>query len=321
MDKVRLMICICVASLLLAVVARAQVPRTFVASTGSDGNPCSRTSPCRTFQAAINAVSAGGEVVALDSAGYGLVGGPITIGKSVTVTAPDGVFAGVSISSDGNNGMVIAALPTDTVVLRGLTFDMMAAHDAAIAFFGGAALHVENCVVKGPGSGDIGLLFFPATTASLYVTESTFTNNGAGIFAGINLPAGSPTAFATIDHVSFNRNGAGLIVSDLSKVTLRDSVISNRSSLAILLGSSSATGLAVELNIENCQLTSSFIGVSAAVVNGDTGIVRISNSTVTDNSVVGLVQGQNVTLLSRGNNTIQGNGMDVSGTLGSYTAK
>jgi hypothetical protein len=315
------MICTCVASLLLAAGARAQAPRTFVASTGSDSNPCSRTAPCRTFQAAINAVSAGGEVVALDSAGYGTVGGPITIGKSVTVTAPDGVFAGVNIPSNGGNGIEIFALPTDTVVLRGLTIEMMASHNAAIAFFGGAALHVENCVVRGPGGGDEGLLFFPATTSNLYVTDSTFTGNGAGIFASISLPSGSPTVFATIDHVNFNGNGAGLIVSDLSKVNLRDSVISGSTSVAIQFGSSIATGITVELNIEKCLLTSSFIGVSAAVVDGDTGIVRISNSTVTDNSVVGLVQGPNITLLSRGNNTIQGNGMDVSGTLGTYTAK
>src|SRR5215467_4594521 len=68
----------------------AQVQRTFLSATGSDGNPCSRAAPCRTLAQAISQTNAGGEVVILDSAGYG----PVTIPKSITVTAPAGVYAG-----------------------------------------------------------------------------------------------------------------------------------------------------------------------------------------------------------------------------------
>jgi hypothetical protein len=45
--------------------------RTFVASYGLDTNPCTHDQPCRAFTAALAVTSAGGEVVALDSAGYG----------------------------------------------------------------------------------------------------------------------------------------------------------------------------------------------------------------------------------------------------------
>jgi len=69
--------------------AQAQ-SRVFVSGVGSDANPCSRTAPCRTFQQAHNVVSAGGEVVVLDPAGYGQV----TITKSVNIIG-DGVYAGV----------------------------------------------------------------------------------------------------------------------------------------------------------------------------------------------------------------------------------
>jgi hypothetical protein len=51
-------------------------PRAFVASTGSDANAaqaCARSAPCRTFQAAVDVVDDGGEVIALDAAGYGAV--------------------------------------------------------------------------------------------------------------------------------------------------------------------------------------------------------------------------------------------------------
>jgi len=47
--------------------ANAQSIRTFVSTAGSDNASCTITSPCRHFEAAVNATSAvGGEVDALD---------------------------------------------------------------------------------------------------------------------------------------------------------------------------------------------------------------------------------------------------------------
>ena len=76
---------------LLSAPAQAQRARTFVASYGNDSNPCTFGSPCKTFQQAVNVVAAGGEVTAIDSAGFG----PITITQAVTITSPDGVEAGI----------------------------------------------------------------------------------------------------------------------------------------------------------------------------------------------------------------------------------
>src|SRR5437868_4819655 len=77
---------------LSAVALSASVARTFVASTGLDTNPCSRISPCRSFNAAIAQTSAAGEVIVLDSAGYG----PATISSSVSLVAPSGIYAGIT---------------------------------------------------------------------------------------------------------------------------------------------------------------------------------------------------------------------------------
>ena len=77
--------------------------RTFVASVGSDAGPCSITAPCRGFAAAVTKTSAGGEVIVLDSAGYGAV----TITKSVSIIAPPGVYAGISVFS--GNGITVNA--------------------------------------------------------------------------------------------------------------------------------------------------------------------------------------------------------------------
>ena len=49
----------------------AQAAKIFVASYGNDANVGTPASPKRAFQAAHNAVAAGGQIVPLDTAGYG----------------------------------------------------------------------------------------------------------------------------------------------------------------------------------------------------------------------------------------------------------
>src|SRR6516162_11875979 len=84
--------------------------RVFVASYGNDSNPCTFGSPCKTFQHAHDIVDAGGEVTAIDSAGFG----PIIITKAVTITSPDGVEAGIVPGASGN-AILIGVGTSDTV--------------------------------------------------------------------------------------------------------------------------------------------------------------------------------------------------------------
>src|ERR1700694_4447420 len=77
---------------LIAAVAAAPAEaaqRAFVASGGSDANTasgCGLSMPCRSFASAQTVVSDGGEIGALDAAGYG----PIAITKNVTIHAKPG---------------------------------------------------------------------------------------------------------------------------------------------------------------------------------------------------------------------------------------
>src|SRR5215467_3454576 len=91
----------------------AQVQRTFVSGLGNDANPCSRTAPCRTFAQAISQTNSSGEVYVLDSAGYAI----FTITKPVSIVAPPGVTAGISVFS--GDGITITAGASDIVILRG----------------------------------------------------------------------------------------------------------------------------------------------------------------------------------------------------------
>src|SRR5262245_48160724 len=80
---------------LAAAPASAQPARVFVAAQGSDANPCTFASPCRTFQHAHDVVAAGGEIDVHDPAGYGRV----TISKSISIHGHG--FAGIASTTSG----------------------------------------------------------------------------------------------------------------------------------------------------------------------------------------------------------------------------
>src|SRR5262249_34166871 len=121
----------------------AQASRTWVSGVGDDVNPCSRTAPCKTFAGAISKTAAGGEIDALDPAGYGAV----TITKAITIDGGGGQVASVLVA--GTNGIVVQAGPTDVVTLRNLRINGIRGTASGglngIRYLSGAALHVENC--------------------------------------------------------------------------------------------------------------------------------------------------------------------------------
>ena len=179
--------------------ALAALPqRTFVASTGDDVNAavsCRLTAPCRSFSVAIGQTRPGGEVIVLDSAGYG----PVTITQAVSIIAPPGVYAGVSVSS--GNGVTVDAGASDTVVLRGLAItglggtSGLVVNSAAtvdvghveisgfsgdgIKFSGGGRLVVRDSIIR--SNAGVGLSFIPAAGALLTVEGSSFDSNDIGV--------------------------------------------------------------------------------------------------------------------------------------------
>jgi hypothetical protein len=98
-----------------AATARRRARR--VSPSGADVNTasnCALAAPCRSFGAAIGVTNAGGEIIVLDSAGYG----PVAITKSVSIISPPGIYAGVSVLS--GQGITINTAGVE-VTLRGLT--------------------------------------------------------------------------------------------------------------------------------------------------------------------------------------------------------
>src|ERR1700731_870308 len=94
--------------------------RTFVSTAGADTNTsvnCGPTAPCRTFSAALSVTASGGEIIVLNSGGYGP---PFSIAQSVSITAPDGVYAGVTVGT--GVGITIATAGV-SVALKGVSIN------------------------------------------------------------------------------------------------------------------------------------------------------------------------------------------------------
>ncbi|MEO8677139.1 MAG: hypothetical protein ABI569_16305, partial [Casimicrobiaceae bacterium] len=185
--------------LMAAGVAMAALPqRTFVASYGLDTSPnCSLLAPCRSFNAAIAQTNAGGEVVILDTAGYG----PMVINKSLKVIGPTGVYGGISVQggvSAITTGIVINAGDTDDITLRGLDVTGVPG-GAALPLIGidiqnAGAVHIEKSSVGNfPEDGGACINLATAKTMRVYIVDSFLRHCLTGIHANGNTVSPSRT--------------------------------------------------------------------------------------------------------------------------------
>jgi hypothetical protein len=270
--------------------------RTFVsAGSGSDANLCTRLQPCRNFAPAISQTDPGGEVVVLDSGGYGVV----SISKSVAVVAPAGVHA--AITAFAGNAVTISAATTDVVILRGLSLSGLGG-DHGIDFQTGKTLHVEQSTISGFDLLVVDLVigtgvFVRASGADAYIKDSYARQNRRGIW----FESDSTLVRASLDSVRAEENiDGGFNAGPNSLVTVTRSVAAGN-----FIGFWSTGGV---LNVESCTMTMNDIGLYS------NNIVRVRNSMITGN-------GQGVQSSGPGNETISfgNNGLDGNSINGTFT--
>ncbi len=290
--------------------------RTFVsAATGADINPCTRPLPCRSFAAALPATDAGGEIIAVDSGGYG----PVTIAQAVSIIAPAGVHAAITATSA--NAITVAAADTDNVLLSNLIIGSIGANDGVVAS-SVAQLSVEHCTIS--GFGDEGLRFQPSTALSrLLVTDTTVRNSGVG---GIHvIGAADRDIRATIESAGLYDNTATNLAVAFAHATIRNSVaagtpvnpsvwaqdggiiIADRTVSAMSLNGFFAQDSGVAI-LTRCVATGNTAGLAAS------GTIYVSDSTITMNSH-GVDLSAGGSILTRNNNRLQRNTVD-----GAFTA-
>jgi len=293
---------------LVAMPAIAQPVRTFVSSSGSDTNPCTLSAPCRNFGAAINAVASGGEVVALDSAGYG----PVSITKPVSLIAAPGIHAAIAPTT--GTAIEVNAAASDVVVLRGLYLNSQGA-SYGVYFLDGNTLHIERCVINRFSISGVIQHF----GNQLIVSDSVFSENHRGLW--LTPGVATKVLYSSVSRARFENNGhAGLELRINARATCVDCSASGG---AYGFWASAGEGRHVELALERCIVANnSFRGVfadSSMAAGGGTSIVRVAGSVIAHNSIgveaftdtgcTGCVQ-----LLSRSDNTLEANG-----TNGTFT--
>jgi len=286
--------------LLWAGLAGAQASRTWVSGVGDDANPCSRTAPCKTFAGAISKTAAGGEIDALDPAGYGAV----TITKAITIDGGGGQVASVLVS--GTNGIVVQAGPSDVVILRNLRINGIGTEINGIRWLAGKALTVENCDIFGFTTNGIDIA--KADGGKAFVHNTIVQNVGQ---AGLSVQSTTTNTSVDIDNSRFDLGGTfGVIAGSFSRITVTQSNASGNGSAGFI---ASAGAGSAELNVTNSTSSNNITGVQAG--GGTAAVtVRISNVTLHDN-LNGLVVGANGTLKSFGNNFNSGSGAPTAPNL------
>ena len=132
------------------IAARITVPafaaqRTFVSTSGLDTSiSCALQAPCRGFTKALTLTDPGGEIIVLDSGGYGSV----TINKNVSIISPSGVYAGVTVfvATDG----ITVAPPAAKVALRGLSINGQGGNNGIRVQSG--EVNIESTVISNVGA-------------------------------------------------------------------------------------------------------------------------------------------------------------------------
>ncbi len=279
--------------------AHASAQRTFVASTGNDTHPCSLTQPCRSFTAAIAQTFDSGEVIVLDWAGYG----PMTITKRLSIIAPPGVYAGISVGV-GQTGVLINAANID-VTLRGLSINSTGG-DAGIAMANRAMLVIENCVISNFIDG-IGVKI--QTGATVNISNTVIRNTQVGITAGFGA-----TVNVANSHV-LGVSSEGILITGASAATTNmyivDTVVTGVAGFANCIdnfagGPGAGNISATRVTVSGCNY--SFINETAGG-----GTMIVSNSMATGN-VIGFGNASGV-FRSLGTNHVSGNGTDKTGTI------
>lgn len=295
--------------LLLGLSAQAQ---TFVsARNGVDAGVCALTTPCRGVTYALTQTVEGGTVSVIDSGQYA----PFAVNKSVTVQAAPGVVAVITRNSVGP-GVTIAADSTERITIRGLTLNLpqnllstgTGGMSAGFDVTGNGTVAIESCWVSGFTVG------VNAHMAGQIFVRDTQLSGGT---TGILLQSEYLALRASVERCVTARYETGLSIASVPSAVLRVTVIDSQFS-GNTFGVKVAPGDAstASVNFAQCTLANNRSGLAA---DGAGVTVRMANSTITDNGF-GLITANGAALLSRGDNTVEGNSISGSFT-GSFSAK
>jgi len=292
---------------LMTSTAGATAQRTFVSVTGLDTNSCSVTAPCRSFAAALAQTTAGGEIIVVDSGGYG----PVVINKPVSIAAPSGVYAGVSVFS----GTGISVNPGSGVVtLTGLTINGVGGA-IGIQLLSGDNLTLNNIMVSGMTASGV----YGRVPGSVSINDSAFLNNGSGLSdSGINFSTSSGTLAVSVARSRFEGNYIGMYLLDNIKGVVADSIV-RRSVYAAGYIQTGTVGAPTRVTFQRCTISANFYGLFFGYISGDPTVVEVTDSEISDHIGAGVyTETQGIAYFT--NTKITGNGAGIDTALFGGTA-
>ena len=283
-------------SLMFATTLSAQATRTWVSGVGDDVNPCSRTAPCKTFAGAISKTATCGEIDVLDPGGFGQV----TITKSITINGA-GTLGAIMIGA--GSGVIVNLQANDfcnTVILRNLTMNGMAAGAAlastGVRIIGGIAtnVHLEHVDIQHVQRG----VDIQPTVANFRVFMKDVDIRHTSVH-GIDV---RPTAAQQV-RLSFDRvrseqsTGDGLRLTNDIRGTISNSHFQANANGVNVIAASVLVSLVETALSQN---------TGTGLINGSTATTLIDGCIISNNAT-GILNNTGGTVFGFGNNAIAGN--------------
>jgi hypothetical protein len=252
---------------------QAQNSRSFVATTGDDTNACSANAYCRTFGRAFAVTNSGGEIVVVNSGGYG----SFSITQPVTITAL-GIDASITVTS--NNAIGINT--SGDVTITGLNLFGGGTGNDGILVQGVGNLRLFNvqiqnfsndCIEFDASGGNLAIndsqlndcaVGLYQNAGNAYVRNTKFNNNnGAG--------AESVSAHMTIVDSSAQYNNVGFAAFGGTVSLQNDRIVFNGDGISVAFGGT--------LDFANCLIagnTNSYVNTSSTVTGSSPGTSLIA---------------------------------------------
>jgi hypothetical protein len=256
-----------------SVSAQVQSIRTYVSITGSDSNPCSLTQPCRHFQAAVNATSAGGEVDALEPGGYG----SFSIEQAVTIEGQGWSYVA---PPNGSSAITVEA-GSGNVIIHGVSLNGAGTTNSTGIFVdaGNANLEVLNCLFNNFYNGI--LVEPPNGSTGVLIKDTTVLNSSnAGIYFS---PTGTGTVSGILDHVTADLNAYGMYFDTshgpgAMELTINDSHVANINSNGSAQGIVLIGGVFLQAAIKNTTIRND--GNGDLVISGNGPDLRLFHNEI-----------------------------------------
>jgi hypothetical protein len=274
---------------------QAQLFRAYLASGGSDSNPCTLAQPCRLLPAALIAVASGGEIWMLDSANYN--GTSVTVNKSVTILAIPGAVG--SVVATGGPAISITA-GSLAVSLRNLVIvpSPSAGGTYGVSLTGASQLNIENCVFSNLATHAV----FVNGAGKVRIVNTVMRNL---VGWGVAVTEGAQVSVANSQILNSYGGVTATTAVAATKVTVSDSLIAGVTQGAVSFSSGAAAIVAVTRSTIDGAIQSA---LEAQITGGGSAVTSASGSVIANSGYAWYqAGGGGAVVKSKGNNHFENN--------------